>query len=140
MWWWEEGISNRSFFVPCARLLTLVSNSDAALPIVPSYPPRGCGFGWGTDFRTRTRTLAYPLPVPAGFYTRVNHYPCQVSFFKIQCFVIISNAGYCIMLGGQLEIHGSFLMILIFHVRTFTWPVHVRPMDEPVDLYLHANK
>jgi len=61
MWWWEEGILN---LLLCAQL-TLVSNSDAALPIVPSYPPRRCGFGWGTDFHTHTRTLAYPLPVPA---------------------------------------------------------------------------
>ena len=41
------------------------SNSDAALPNVPSHPPQGYGFGWGTRSHTHTRTPAYPGPIPA---------------------------------------------------------------------------
>jgi len=41
------------------------SNSDAALPNVPSHPPQGYGFGGGTQSHTRTRTPAYPGPIPA---------------------------------------------------------------------------
>ena len=46
-------------------ILAPTSNSDAALPNVPSDPPHGYGFGKGTDSHTHTRTPAYPSPVPA---------------------------------------------------------------------------
>ena len=51
--------------LPRNLVRTATSNSDAALPNIPSYPPHGYGFGEGTDSHTRTRTPAYPWPVPA---------------------------------------------------------------------------
>jgi len=53
-------------------ILTATSNSDAALPNVPSDPPHRYGFGKGTDSHTRTRTLLTRDPYPHGF-----PYPCR---------------------------------------------------------------
>ena len=84
-WWWSE---KRNIEISSDPTITKgTSNSNAALPNVPSNLPHRYGFGWGTDSCTCTCTPTYlwlvpmqvSLPVSITTWTSIKKLNCHLS-------------------------------------------------------------